>query len=76
MSFSNYSEAVIAIAANSLGYTKSVSLNSDGTLDWHGEETHPTDDEMTAAMPAAQTEFDTNGVLNDAGTGRLDYVAE
>ena len=72
MSFSNYNNAVIARAAALNGYNKSVSVNADGTLNWWGEETHPTDEEMLNHMGAAQAEYDTqasnrtdnNGALN------------
>jgi hypothetical protein len=61
MNFSEYNPAVIAIAADLCGYTKAVALNEDGSLEWFGESTHPTDAEMNAQMIAAQTEYDTNG---------------
>jgi len=61
MDFSEYNPAVIAIAAHLCGYTKSVALNADGSLEWFGESTHPTDAEMNAQMIAAQTEYNTNG---------------
>ena len=61
MDFSEYNPAVIAIAADLCGYTKAVALNEDGTLEWFGEDTHPTDAEMNAKITAAQTEYDTNG---------------
>lgn len=72
MSFSNYSDAVVARAATLNGYNKSVSVNADGTLNWWGEETHPTDEEMLNHMGTAQTEYnaqasdrtDNNGALN------------
>ena len=46
MNFSEYNPAVIAIAADSLGFKKSVNINEDGTLEWYGEVTHPTDQEV------------------------------
>lgn len=61
MDFSEYHPAVIAIAAHLCGYTKSVALNADGTLEWFGESTHPSDSEINAQLSAAQTEYDTNG---------------
>jgi hypothetical protein len=61
MNFSEYNLAVIAIAAHLCGYAKSVSLNTDGTLNWFGESTHPSDSEINAKIEAAQTEYDTNG---------------
>jgi len=61
MDFSEYNPAVIAIAAHLCGYTKSVALNADGTLEWFGESTHPSDSEINAQLSAAQTEYDTNG---------------
>ena len=61
MDFSTYDPAVIAIAADLCGYTKAVALNEDGTLEWFGEDTHPTDSEMNAQMVSAQTEYDQNG---------------
>jgi len=61
MNFSTYHPAVIAIAAHLCGYTKSVALNADGTLEWFGESTHPSDSEINAQLSAAQTEYDTNG---------------
>ena len=64
MDFSEYNPAVIAIAADSLGFTKSVNINEDGTLEWYGEETHPTDTEMNAQMTTAQTEYESNGPMN------------
>lgn len=71
MDFSIYNEAVIARAAALCGYNKSVSLNSDGTLNWWGEETHPTDSEMNAQMSAAQTAFDTQATARDDNNGAL-----
>lgn len=61
MDFSTYDPAVIAIAADLCGYTKAVALHEDGTLEWFGEDTHPTDSEMNAQMVSAQTEYDQNG---------------
>jgi hypothetical protein len=61
MDFSAYNRAVIAIAADLCGYTKAVDLNTDGTIDWFWEETHPTDAQMNAQMIAAQTEYNANG---------------
>jgi hypothetical protein len=61
MDFSTYDPAVIAIAAELCGYTKAVALDEDGTLEWFGEETHPTDSQMNAQMASAQTEYDQNG---------------
>jgi len=72
MDFSKYNEAVIARAAALCGYNKSVSLNSDGTLEWWGEETHPTDSEMNAKMSAAQTAFDSQSDARDDSNGALD----
>ena len=60
MDFSEYHPAVLAIAADSLGFSKSINLNEDGTLEWYGEETHPNDEEILAAIPTAQIEFDNN----------------
>ena len=76
MDFSSYSEAVIARAAALCSYTKSVSLNADGTLNWWGEETHPTDSEMNAKMSAAQTAFDTQADSRDDDNGALDAPDE
>lgn len=61
MDFSEHNTAVIAIAADILGWTKSVNLKEDGTLEWYGESGHPTDAEMNSKMSEAQTEFDANG---------------
>ena len=76
MDFSKYNEAVIARAAVLCGYNKSVSLNADGTLNWWGEETHPTDSEMNAKMSAAQTAFDTQADSRDDDNGALDAPDE
>jgi len=65
MDFSEHNPAVIAIAAHLCGYTKSVAINEDGSLEWFGEETHPSDSEMTAKLSASQTEYDTNGAKTD-----------
>ena len=65
MDFSAYDPAVIAIAADLCGYTKAVALNEDGTINWFGEESHPTDSEMKAQMTAAQAEYDANGAKTD-----------
>ena len=64
MDFSEYNPAVIAIATDSLGFKKSVNINEDGTLEWYGEATHPTDQEVLDAIPAAQTQYDSSGALN------------
>ena len=61
MDFSKYNIAVIAIAADLCGYTKAVSLNKDGTLNWFWEDSHPTDSQMNEQIEAAQTEYDKNG---------------
>ena len=63
MNFSEYNPAVIAIAAHLCGYAKSVALNTDGTLDWFGESTHPSDSEINAQIGSAQTEYDANGAM-------------
>ena len=76
MDFSSYSEAVIARAAALCGYNKSVSLNPDGTLNWWGEETHPTDSEINAQISAAQTAFDTQANAREDGNGALDAPDE
>ena len=59
--FSEYHPAVIAIAADMLGWEKCVNINSDGSLEWYGESGHPTDAEMDSKMDEAQIEYDTNG---------------
>ena len=64
MSFKQYNPAVIAIAANTLGFEKSISINDDGTLNWYGETDRPTDQQILAEIPNAQKEYDTNGPLN------------
>ena len=61
MDFSEYSAAIVAVAAYNLGYHKSVDLNEDGTLEWYREETHPSDEEMMAVMPAAKEQYDDSG---------------
>tara|TARA_E500000318_G_scaffold108524_1_gene119561 strand:- start:556 stop:786 length:231 start_codon:yes stop_codon:yes gene_type:complete len=76
MDFSSYNEAVISRAAALCKYTKSVSLNDDGTLNWWGEETHPTDNEMKAQMSAAQTAFDTQVSARADNNGALDAPDE
>ena len=48
-----------------ISYFKSVAINEDGSLEWFGEETHPSDSEMTAKLSASQTEYDTNGAKTD-----------
>ena len=59
--FSEYHPAVIAIAADMLGWEKCVNINSDGSLEWYGESNHPTDGEMKAKIDDAQEEYDKNG---------------
>lgn len=76
MNFSNYKEAVIARAAALNGYNKSVSVNADGTLNWWGEETHPTDDEMNAQMSAAQNAYDTQAAARVDNNGALNAPDE
>lgn len=61
MDFSEYHEAVIAIASDLCGYTKAVALKEDGEIEWFGEQAHPTDEEMKAQITAAQVEYDANG---------------
>lgn len=63
MDFSNIHTAVIAIAAHNLGWTKTVWVNEDGSLEWYGETGHPTDQQMMDAIPDAQTQFDATGAL-------------
>ena len=76
MSFSNYSDAVVARAAALNGYNKSVSVNADGTLNWWGEETHPTDDEMNAQISAAQNAYDTQATARVDNNGALNAPDE
>ena len=59
--FSEYHPAVIAIAADMLGWEKCVNINPDGSLEWYGESNHPTDGEMKAKIDDAQEEYDKNG---------------
>ena len=65
MDFSEYNPAVIAICADILGWTKSVNIKSDGTLEWYGETDHPTDVQMDSKMVEAQAEYDANGPKMD-----------
>lgn len=76
MSFSNYSDAVVARAATLNGYNKSVSVNANGTLNWWGEETHPTDEEMLNHMSTAQAEYDTQASDRTDNNGALNAPAE
>ena len=64
MDFSEYNSEIVAIAANNLGYFKSVNLNEDGTLEWYGEGTHPSDEDMMATMPVAKAQYDESGAIN------------
>ena len=64
MSYKEYNPAVIAIAANNLGFKKSVSINDDGTLNWWFEKTHPTDDEMLKEIPNALKIYEKSGAIN------------
>ena len=61
MDFSAYHLAVIAIAADMLGWTKSVHRKENGNLEWYGASGHPTASNMMAKMADAQTEYDSNG---------------
>lgn len=56
--FSNIDPAVVAIAAASCGWTKTVAIKEDGTLDWFGETGYPTDQQILDAIPAAQSKLD------------------
>ena len=76
MSFSNYSDAVVARAATLNGYNKSVSVNANGTLNWWGEETHPTDEEMLNHMGTAQAEYDTQAAARVDNNGALNAPDE
>lgn len=76
MIFDNYNSAVIARAAALNGYSKSVSLNADGTLNWWGEETHPTDEEMLNHMGTAQAEYDAQAAGRIDGNGALNAPDE
>jgi len=76
MTFDNYSDAVVARAAALNGYNKSVSLNADGTLNWWGEETHPTDEEMLNHMGTAQAEYDAQSANRIDGNGALNAPDE
>ena len=76
MTFDNYNDAVIARAASLNGYNKSVSLNADGTLNWWGEETHPTDEEMLNHMGTAQAEYDTQATARVDNNGALNAPDE
>lgn len=76
MTFDNYNDAVIARAASLNGYNKSVSLNADGTLNWWGEETHPTDEEMLNHMGTAQAEYDAQANSRKDNNGALDAPDE
>ena len=59
--FSEYHPAVIAIAADMLGWEKCVNIKPDGSLEWYGESGHPTDEEMEGKMNTANTEYLKNG---------------
>ena len=61
INFSEYHPAVIAIAADMLGWEKCVNINPDGSLEGYGESNHPTDGEMKAKIDEAQEEYDKNG---------------
>ena len=61
INFSEYHPAVIAIAADMLGWEKCVNINPDASLEWYGESNHPTDGEMKAKIDEAQEEYDKNG---------------
>ena len=61
INFSEYHPAVIAIAADMLGWEICVTINPDGSLEWYGESNHPTDGEMKAKIDEAQEEYDKNG---------------
>lgn len=56
--FFNIDPAVVAIAAESCGWTKTVALKENGTLDWFGENGHPTDQQILNAIPEAQSKLD------------------
>jgi|ETN02SMinimDraft_2_1059926.scaffolds.fasta_scaffold523214_1 hypothetical protein len=64
MDFSEYHLAVIAIAADMLGWTKSVNRKENGNLEWYGASGHPTDNNMMAKMVEAQAQYDSSGALN------------
>ena len=76
MSFSNYNNVVIARVAALNGYNKNVSVNADGTLNWWGEETHPTDEEMLNHMSTAQAEYDAQATARVDNNGALNAPDE
>jgi|TARA_R110001592_G_scaffold279222_1_gene546625 hypothetical protein len=61
MDFSSYHPAVIAIAADMLGWKKTVHIKANGNLEWYGASSHPTANAMMAKMTDAQAEYDANG---------------
>ena len=76
MSYKDKNPAVIARAADLCGWKKSVSINQDGTLNWHGESGHPTDSEIDAKMSAAQSAFNTQVSEREDENGALDAPDE
>lgn len=69
--FSNTNSAVLAIAASLCGWSKTVDIKPDGTLDWFGETGHPTEQQLLDAMPAAQSKYD--GLLALGYVSDTDY---
>ena len=57
-------------------HSESVSINQDGTLNWHGESGHPTDSEIDAKMSAAQSAFDTQASEREDENGALGATDE
>ena len=53
MSYKDKDPAIIARAAELCGWKKAVSINEDGTLNWYGASSHPTDSEINAKLSEA-----------------------
>lgn len=71
MSYKDKDPAIIARAADLCGWKKAVSINEDGTLNWYGASSHPTDSEINAKLSAAQDAFDTQSSKRQDNNGAL-----
>lgn len=54
MKFINVDLFTLTTAITNAGWTKNVSRNEDGSLNWWGETDYPTDDEIQAELDKLQ----------------------
>ena len=57
MNFLNIDPMVLTQAIENAGWTKSVNINTDGSLEWYGESGHPTNQEIYTEIDELVTDW-------------------